>query len=109
MVLVASKVSKYREFYADAVASATVQNPSDYEVVLRQMTGKEANTSGDFHPSSEDRLRQLLADYTLLRRGRFWKWYLAATLSHSMASVVDGAPIYPKNLELIWSDSPLAR
>ncbi len=83
MALVASKVSKYREYYADAAASIAVQNSADYAVVLQQMTGKEASKSGYFHPSSEDRLKQLLVDFTVLRRGRFWKCFLAATLAIS--------------------------
>lgn len=80
MVLVISRLSVYREFYADAKGVALTGNVAAYTEVLRQISGRESASGGFFHPSPTKRLDQLQQDYPLLRKATFWKFYWAAVL-----------------------------
>lgn len=78
MVIVVSRISVYREFYADAKGVALTGNFLAYAEVLRQISGRESKSSGFFHPSPDTRLAQLQEGYPLLRKAKFWKLYWIA-------------------------------
>lgn len=78
MVFVVSRMSIYREFYADAKGVALTGNVAAYTEVLRQISGRESKSGGFFHPSPTKRMEQLQKGYPLLRKATFWKLYWTA-------------------------------
>jgi Zn-dependent protease with chaperone function len=78
MIVAISRISIYREFYADAKGIALTGDIAAYTEVLRQISGRESKSSGFFHPSPDTRLKQLQEGYPLLRKATFWKLYWSA-------------------------------
>ena len=83
MVVAVSRISVYRELYADAKGIALTGNVAAYTEVLRQISGRESKSSGFFHPSPDTRLKQLQEGYPLLRKATFWKLYWIAVFMTS--------------------------
>jgi Zn-dependent protease with chaperone function len=92
--LLLSRISRYREYYADARA---VQLLGGDLVAYRNVLTSGAQHNGllgkFFHPSVAERLRSLDDGYAILRRVHFWKvyWVVAGSVAYLQWKFVENS------------------